>query len=175
MTTRTVLVLGAVLAVIACQERGRPDPDIRMAVSHEPSVAGESGGREEGDAGAVPTRLEVPPEVQSAYSGLRLRWKDKQNGKEGVVDVPLGGGVPLPDPTLVVRGDVYLPAFTMGGGAITSDGVEEQNPAARITVFEKGNPIFGGWIFTRFPDVHPFTHARYELRLEGGIKRSAAK
>jgi hypothetical protein len=113
--------------------------------------------------------------VQAAYSGVRLRWKDKQSGKEGVVDVPLGGGVPLPDPTLVVRGDAYLPAFTMGGGAITSDGVEEQNPAARITVFEKGNPIFGGWIFTRFPDVHPFSHARYELRLEGGIKRSAAK
>jgi hypothetical protein len=176
MKVRVILVLGAVLAVAACRERGRPDPNIRMAVSHEPSEArAGGGGGEDGDAGAVPTRLEVPPEVQAAYSGVRLRWKDKQSGKEGVVDVPLGGGVPLPDPTLVVRGDAYLPAFTMGGGAITSDGVEEQNPAARITVFEKGNPIFGGWIFTRFADVHPFSHARYELRLEGGIKRSAAK
>ena len=172
MKRRTILVLGAVLAVVACRERGRPDPNIRMVVSHDASEAGEGGGSgEDGGAGAVPTRLEVPPEVQAAYSGMRLRWKDKQSGKEGVVDVPLGGGVPLPDPTLVVRGDVYLPSFSMGGGAITSDGIEEQNPAARITVFEKGNPIFAGWIFTRFPDVHPFSHARYELRLEGGIKR----
>ena len=173
MRIRIVFLLAAALALVACQEKGRPDPNIRMAVSHEPSEAGETGGGgEDGGASSVPTRLEVPPEVQAAYSGVRLRWKDKQSGKEGVVEVPLGGGVPLPDPTLVVRGDVYLPAFTMGGGAITSDGIEEQNPAARITVFEKGNPIFGGWIFNRFPDVHPFSHARYELRLEGGIKRS---
>jgi hypothetical protein len=171
MKTATWLLLAASLGAAACQERGRPDPNIRMAISHEPSESHEGGGGEGGDAGAVPTRLEVPPEVQAAYSGVRLHWKDKQSGKEGVVDVPLGGGVALPDPTLVVRGDVYLPAFTMGGGAITSDGVEEQNPAARITVFEKGNPIFGGWIFTRFPDVHPFSHPRYELRLEGGIKK----
>ncbi len=173
MKTAALLVLAASLAAAACRERGRPDPNIRMVISHEPTSEREGGGAgEDGDAGAVPTRLEVPPEVQATYSGVRLRWKDKQSGKEGVVDVPLGGGVPLPDPTLVVRGDVYLPSFTMGGGAITSDGVEEQNPAARITVFEKGNPVFGGWIFTRFPDVHPFSHPRYELRLEGGIKRS---
>ena len=44
----------------------------------------------------------------------------------------------------------------MSGGTITSEGVEAQNPAARITVFEKGKEIFAGWIFTRFPDVHPF-------------------
>src|SRR4029077_20984514 len=127
MKTRTILVLGAVLAIAGCRERGRADPNISMVASHEPSEAGEgSASKEDGDAGAVPTRLEVPPEVQAAYSGVRLRWKDKQSGKEGVVEVPLGGGVPLPDPTLVVRGDVYLPSFSMGGGAITSDGVEEQ-------------------------------------------------
>src|SRR5262245_21651578 len=173
MKTRTMLALAAALAVVACRERGRPDPNIRMVPSHEPSDAREAGGGGEGgDGGAVPTRLEVPPDVQAAFSGLRLRWKDKQSGKEGVIDVPLGGGVPLPDPTLVVRGDVYLPSFSMGGGAITSDGIEEQNPAARITVFEKGQEIFGGWIFTRFPDVHPFSHPRFELRLEGGVRRS---
>ena len=117
----------------------------------------------------------MPPEVQQAWSGIRLHWKDLKSGEEGTLDVPLGDAKPLPDPTMVVRGDVFLPAFTMTGGAITSQGTEPQNPAARITVFEKGKEVFGGWIFTRFPDVHPFSHARYELRLEGGIKRSAKK
>src|SRR5262249_30161605 len=103
MKTRTVIALLAALAVVACREHGRPDPNIRMAASHEPTDAREGGaGGDGGDAGAIPTRLEVPPDVQAAYSGLRLRWKDKQTGKEGVVEVPLGGGVPLPDPTLVV-------------------------------------------------------------------------
>ena len=169
------IVLAAVLTLTtaACRERGRPDPNIRMAVSHE-TTDGSRGQGGDGEAGSVPTRLEVPPEVQGAYSGVRLRWKDRQSRKEGVIEVPLGGSAPLPDSSLVVRGDVFLPSFSMGGGAITSDGIEEKNPAARITVIEKDKEIFGGWIFTRFPDVHPFSHARYELRLEGGV-RSGSK
>ena len=165
------LCLGVVVfAPSACREKGRPDPNIRMAISHEPTNGGQSGG----DASAVPTRLEVPPEVQAAYSGIQLRWKDSSNGQEGVIDVPIGGGTPLPDPSLVVRADVFLPAFSMGGGVLTSDGVEPQNPAARITVFERGQENFGGWIFTRFPDVHPFTHPRFKLLLEGGVKRAGS-
>ena len=171
--------LVAILAFsLACRKRGVPNPDIRMAISHEPAGEGSSptaasdGGGAPGGAEAVPTQLVVPPEVAQAWSGIRLGWKDKQGGKEGTVDVPLGEAAPLPDPSIVVRADAFLPAFTMGGGAITSDGVEDRNPAARITVFEKGKEIFAGWIFTRFPEVHPFTHPRFQLRLEGGVPRA---
>jgi len=179
---RAALVLIFALSV-ACRKRGVPNPDIRMAVSHEPggdaSAASQAaatdggGGGAKGGSEAVPTQLVVPPEVAQAWSGIRLGWKDKQSGKEGTVDVPLGEATPLPDPSIVVRADAFLPAFTMGGGAITSEGVEAQNPAARITVFEKGKEIFAGWIFTRFPDVHPFTHPRFQLRLEGGVPRAS--
>jgi hypothetical protein len=183
---RAGLALAALLfAVVACRHRGVPNPDVRMAISHEP--AGDApassqtqqaedvgqGGGPGGGAESVPTQLVVPPEVAQAWSGIRLGWKDKQSGKEGTVDVPLNEASPLPDPSLVVRADAFLPAFTMGGGAITSQGVEAQNPAARITVFEKGKEIFAGWIFTRFPDVHPFTHPRFQLRLEGGVPRAS--
>jgi len=175
------VLFAASASVLGCRERGRPDPNVRMAISHDrvgegaAAGAGEPGqpaqGQAAGGASEVPTRLEVPPEVLKAYTGIKVSWKDKKDGKDGSIDVPLGGGTPLPDPALVVRADVFLPAFTMGGGAITSDGVEPKNPAARITVFEKGKEIFAGWIFTRFPDVHPFVHPRYQLRLEGGVPR----
>jgi hypothetical protein len=177
-SSRFLLVTACVLAaVLACKERGRPDPNVRMAISHEKAIDGATteGGQMQQGQGAgsdVPTRLEVPPEVAKAYSGIKITWKDKADGKEGVIEVPLGGGTPLPDPSLVVRADVFLPAFTMGGGAITSEGVEPQNPAARITVFDKGKEIFGGWIFTRFPDVHPFVHPRFQLHLDGGVPKA---
>ena len=170
---RRAAALALLCAAAACRERGQPDPNIRMAISHDRAEEAPAAGQTSETEGAAPTRLDVAPEVVQAWSGIRLAWKDKSSGKTGTLDVPLAEGAPLPDPSLVVRADVFLPAFTMGGGAITSDGVEPQNPAARITVFEKGKEIFAGWIFTRFPDVHPFTHPRFELRLEGGVPRSA--
>jgi hypothetical protein len=170
---RGAAVAALLLGAAACRERSQPNSSIRMAISHtrlDPSGAEPS--RTPGDENAPPTRLEIPPEVAKAWSGIRIGWKDKSNGGEGSIDVPLGGATPLPDPSVVVRADAFLPAFTMGGGAITSEGVEPQNPAARITVFEKGKEIFAGWIFTRFPDVHPFTHPRFDLRLVGGVPRA---
>ena len=166
--------LSIVMAAPACKERGRPDPNVRMAISHEVAVQGSGTagpGMNAGPGADVPTRLEVPPEVAHAYTGIKITWKDKKDGKEGVIEVPLGGGTPLPDPSVVVHADVFLPAFTMGGGAITSEGIEQQNPAARITVLDKGKEIFAGWIFTRFPDVHPFTHPRFQLHLDGGVPK----
>ena len=191
MTRRTLrniailVVFAAPAGLCGCRERGRPDPNVRMAISHEPAQsqaeaaapgggapnAGANPGMGGGGTSEIPTRLEVPPEVEKAYGAVRIAWSDRSNGKTGVIEVPLGGATPLPDPSLVVRADVFLPAFTMGGGAITSAGTEPQNPAARIAVFEKSKEIFGGWIFAKFPDVHPFTHPRFQLKLEGGVPR----
>lgn len=167
-------VLVILLAASACGEKGRPEPGIQMAVSHEresaPEGAGGAGGEE---APKVPNRLVVPPEVEKTYSAIRLTWKNSQTGKEGELDVPLGGSARLPESEMDVRADAFLPAFTMSGDAITSQGVEATNPAARITVSDKGAEIFGGWIFTNFPDVHPFQHPRFSLRLAGGVKKQA--
>ncbi len=165
-----LLALAAWAAIPACRERGRPDPNVRMAISHEQAIQ-PAAGQGAGPGADVPTTLDVPPAVSQAFTGIKIAWKDKSDGKEGVIEVPLGGATPLPDPSLVVRGDAYLPAFTMGGGSITSDGIEEKNPAARITVFDKGKEIFGGWIFTRFPEVHPFGHPRFQLTLVGGVAK----
>jgi hypothetical protein len=62
----------------------------------------------------------------------------------------------------------------MSGEEITSSGTGQENPAARIAVVQGGKAIFAGWIFKRFPDVHPFQHARFSLRLEGGVPRKKA-
>jgi hypothetical protein len=138
-----------------------------MAVSHDRQDP--AGGAEPG--GGVPSRLVVPPEVTAAYSAIRVRWKDSASGKEGSLDVPIGGAAPLPGSSLEVRGDVFLPAFTMSAEEITSTGIAQANPAARISVVEGGKEIFAGWIFERFPDVHPFQHPRFSVKLEGGVPR----
>lgn len=159
----------ALLFFFGCRERGRPDPNIRMAISHDREDP--SGGSEL--ARTVPLRVVVPPEVGRAYSGIKLHWKDSASGEEGVLSVPLGGSARLAGSRLEVRADAFLPAFTMQEDLITSTGTEPQNPAARIAVLEEGREVFSGWIFARFPDVHPFSHPRFSLRLDGGVPRSS--
>ncbi|MFN2387438.1 MAG: hypothetical protein ABR576_14330 [Thermoanaerobaculia bacterium] len=153
-----------------CRERGRPDPDVRMAISHDPETPA---GAEAGPARVGPARLEVPAEVGEAYSGIRLRWRDAASQKEGVLEVPLNGAARVPGTSLDVHAEVFLPSFTMSQDVITSAGVESDNPAARIEVSEEGKSLFAGWVFTRFPDVHPFTHPRVSLRLEGGVRSAS--
>ncbi len=163
------LLAALALEASGCHEKGRPDPNIKMAISHErEEVPGSSN-----PAPTVPSRLEVPAEVLKAYSGIRLAWKDSRSGKEGFLEVPLGGTARIPDSTLDVRADVFLPSFTMGSDVITSTGIEPENPAARIAVLDNGRELHAGWLFTRFPDVHPFQHPRFSLRLEGGVRRAS--
>jgi hypothetical protein len=141
-----------------------------MAVSHERETEG--GGADLG--ASVPTKLVVPPEVTQAFSGVRVGWKDSQTGQEGLLDVPLGGAASVPGSDLEIRANVFLPSFTMTSEQITSTGIGLENPAARIAVIQGGKEVFSGWIFKRFPDVHPFQHPRFSLRLEGGVPRSKA-
>ena len=54
---------GAALLLAACREHGRPDPAIHMAPSHDVEPAAGQGGQ---SGQKVPTRLEVPPEVEAA-------------------------------------------------------------------------------------------------------------
>lgn len=168
--TRLLVLAAAALPLTACRERGRPDPNVRMAVSHERDESAAPSGATPG----VPAQLVVPPETLAAFSGVRISWKDSQNAKDGILEIPLGTATALPDSGLEVRADVYLPAFTMSADTITSTGTAEENPAARIAVVEGGKEIFTGWIFQRFPDVHPFQHPRFSIRLEGGVPRKKA-
>jgi hypothetical protein len=171
MMRRAAALLLLLTAAGACRERSRPDPSIRLAISHDPGEASEEA-PEAGKGPPVPTSLVVPPEVERAWSGIRLAWKDSTAGKEGLLDVPLGQTAKLPGSEVSVRADVFLPSFTMDAQRITSSGIEPGNPAARITVTEKGSEVYAGWVFERFPDVHPFTHPRFSLRLVGGVRRT---
>jgi len=165
---RGLAVAASLLLLASCRERGRPDPRVQMAPSHERTLSrdpDDQPGRQ-----PIPSRLEVPPEVVRTYQGVRLHWKESGGG-EGVLDVPLDEKAKIPGSNLEVSSDVYLPAFSMTTDAITSTGAAEENPAARIAVTENGKELFSGWIFKRFPDVHPFQHPKYSLRLEGGIRR----
>jgi hypothetical protein len=65
----------------------------------------------------------------------------------------------------------FLPDFIMDGLTITSKSEETNNPAVSVVVTEGGNEIFTGWLYSKFPAIHPFQHDQYGITLKEPIKK----
>ena len=177
-----IVGVGALVALTladlaACRQRGRPDPEVRMAVSHERAIAPSRPRR-----GAAPVRS---PTCRRS-SPFRRTWRAPQRSShpvEGQVGRQGGGhrgaGSParrrLPDPALVVKADAFLPAFHDRRRLDHLRGRQPTNPAARIAVFEKGRQIFGGCDLTKLPDVHPFAPSASSCGWKGASARTGSE
>jgi len=113
--------------------------------------------------------VEVPDEVKGSWSGVVLLVKDNKKGISDEYTVPIDSTLKLPDSDIMVNVREYLPAFAMQGSIITSLSNEPNNPAAFISVNEGGNEIFAGWLFSRYPTTHAFSHPRFAITLKEGV------
>jgi len=59
----------------------------------------------------------------------------------------------------------------MDAGTITSSSNTPNNPAVAIKVFEGDKEIFKGWLYAKFPTIHPFEHPKYGLTMKEAIKK----
>jgi hypothetical protein len=115
-------------------------------------------------------KIVVPGDVKGKWHAVMLVIEDKVTGKSKDVQAKISSSIEMPGTGLKVNVGEFLPDFTMHGTKITSKSNEPRNPAVQVEVFEKGQGIFKGWLYSRFPDIHPFEHERYRLTLKEGIK-----
>ncbi len=118
----------------------------------------------------------VPEEVKNKWSAVKLLVEDKKLSKTQEFTVNLGDELKIPDSKITVKVEHFFPDFKMSGQIITSASNKPNNPSAGIVVFEAGKQIFPesgkvGWIYEKFPTVHPFQHKRFGLILKGGVER----
>jgi len=115
--------------------------------------------------------VEVPSAVMGRWSGVVLFIEDKKTGSSGEYTVPIGSTMKVPDSDLRIIVREFLPAFAMQGSTITSLSNEPNNPAAFVSVNEGGNEIFAGWLFSRYPTTHAFSHPRFTITLKEGVPK----
>jgi Uncharacterized protein conserved in bacteria (DUF2155) len=115
--------------------------------------------------------VDVPDTVKGRWSGVVLEISDKKNSSSGEYTVPLGSALKVPGSDLRVEVKEYLPAFVMQGSTITSLSNEPNNPAAFVSVSEGGSEIFAGWLFSRYPTTHAFSHPRFAITLKEGVPK----
>lgn len=118
----------------------------------------------------------VPEEVKGRWSAVKLMIGDKKLNKTQEFTVNLGGELRVPDSGLTVKIGPFLPNFKIDGNIITSASNAPDNPAVGVIIYEDGRQIFPeregwGWLYAKYPDIHPFQHGRFGIILKKGIKR----
>ncbi|WP_029733703.1 DUF2155 domain-containing protein [Deferrisoma camini] len=173
MRTRIVVAvaLAGALALGACSKSEEPAPKAEApAQKVEPSASHEAQPGGTGSMGAAPVKRQVvvPDDVKAAWKAVVLTVTDKKENKSE--DVTIGIGQTATVGGLEITVETFLPAFTMGGGVITSKSNDTENPAARLVIKENGQEVFSGWLFSMYPEAHAFEHERYAILLKDFVK-----
>ena len=116
-------------------------------------------------------KIIVPPEVKRSWTGVKFIFEDKKAKKKTEYAADLHSEMVIPGTEFKIALKEFLPDFKMEKDVITSKSNEPNNPAIRVEIFEKGKPVFTGWLYAKYPDIHAFEHQRYGIVLQEGIKR----
>ena len=167
-------LLVAVLMMVAfagtgCKKKEPPPPMPPQGAPGQPGMPGAP----HGEAGAPPVekKIVVPDAVKGAWKAVKVEveFKDKKNKK--AFTIPLNSEFKVPDSDLTVKVGSFLPHFSMAADQITSGSNNPENPAAQVEVFQAGKEVFHGWLFSKYPAVHPFQNDKFGLVLLEGIKK----
>ncbi len=167
------------LAATGCKKKETPPP---MPPQGEapgqapgqapPGMGGQGGGAPHGDmGGGGPKKIVIPEEVKKGWKGAKIEVEFKQKKSKKTFNVDLNSTFKVPDSDLVLAVGDFLPHFTMNGDSITSSSNKLENPALHIEIKQGGKELFNGWLFGKFPAVHPFQHDQYGVIMLEPIKK----
>jgi hypothetical protein len=122
--------------------------------------------------GGTGRAVRVPDAIRGKWQAVRLQIEIKGAGRAAQPLVAnLGNEVAVPGSDLTLRADEFLPALQVKDNEITSLSNEPSNPAALVTITEKGKQVFHGWLFSKFPEMQPFDHPTYRITLIDGVPK----
>ncbi len=112
---------------------------------------------------------EIPDSVKGKWSAVKIEVLFKEKNEKKQFDIPLDSAFPVPDSDIAIAVGQFFPEFTLEGNKYTSVSNEPKNPATRVEITQKDTVIFKGWLFSNYPDVHPFENEKYGVTLVGGV------
>jgi hypothetical protein len=118
----------------------------------------------------------VPVDVKESWASVIIIVKDKTVDEQHEFDIAIGDELKVPDSNITIKVAHFMPSFQMSGDIITSASNTPDNPSVAIKVLEGDTQVFPltgevGWLYSKFPAVHPFEHERFELSLKEGVKK----
>jgi hypothetical protein len=162
-------LLMVTLAGAGCKKKQPPPPMPPQGAPGQPGMTGSPHG--EGGPPPAPKKVVVPDAVKNAWKAVKVEveFKEKKTKKE--FTVPLNSEFKVPDSDITLKVGAFLPHFSMAADQITSGSNNPENPAVQMEVLQGGQEIFHGWLFSKYPAVHPFSHDKYGVSLLEGVKK----
>ncbi len=172
-TLLVAVLMMVALAGTGCKKKEPPPPPMPpQGAPGQPGMPGMPGSPHgEGGAPPVEKKIVVPDAVKGAWKAVKVEVEFKAKKNKKSFTIPLHSEFKVPDTDFTLKVGDFLPHFTMSADQITSGSNNLENPAAQVEVSEGGKEIFHGWLFSRYPAVHPFQNDKIGLVLQEGIKK----
>jgi hypothetical protein len=173
-TLLVAVLMMVAFAGIGCKKQQPPPPPMPpQGAAGQPGMPPGMPGAPHGDTGAPPVekKVVVPDAVKGAWKAVKVEVEYKEKKSKKAFTIPLNSEFKVPDSDLTLKVGTFLPHFAMAAEQISSNSNNPENPAAQLEVFQGGKEIFHGWLFSKFPAVHPFTHDKYGVALLEGVKK----
>jgi hypothetical protein len=168
----SLLVAALLMVTLAGAGCKKKQPPPQMPPQGAPGQPGTTGGPHgEGGAAPAPKKVVIPDAVQSTWKAVKVEVEFKEKKTKKDFTVPLNSEFKVPDSDITLKVGAFLPHFSMAAEQITSGSNNPENPAVQLEVFQGGQEIFHGWLFSKYPAVHPFSHDKYGVSLLEGVKK----
>ena len=111
-------------------------------------------------------KIVITDEIKNKWKGIIITVMDKQtmNGRD--YPIAIGGNLKISGSNIEVQTGAFLPDLQIEDNIYSSVSAELNNPAIQVEVKEGGKEIFKGWLFQKYPTVHPFKHERFSITLK---------
>ena len=185
-----VCSLALLLTAGACKKKeekppipqtGMPGQQMGVPPGPQPGMPGQQQGAPQGQMNIVVPKGEktvvIPDSVKGKWKAVILVVSDKKTNKQQEYTVNLNSDLKIPNSSLKVSVGEFLPEFRMDGLTLTSTSNEPNNPAVGVRIYDGSKQVFPasgkkwGWLYAKFPTMHPFEHPEFSILLKGGVKK----
>ncbi|MCL5965608.1 MAG: DUF2155 domain-containing protein [Deltaproteobacteria bacterium] len=168
----TALLLITGLAGTGCKKKEPPPTPPPMPGQGMPGPGmPEQPGAPAPMAGGPEKKIVVPDAVKAAWKAVKIEIEYKEKKSRKTFTIPLDSDFKVPGSDITLKVGDFLPHFSMTADSITSASNNLENPAVRIEVLEGKKTIFKGWLFAKYPAVHPFQYEKFGLTLLEPVKK----
>ena len=182
---RKIMVAACSLALLiaagACKKKQeQPVPQTNIPGQQMPAGQPGQPGMQPGQKIVMPkgeTKIVVPDMVKGQWKAVILQVDSKATKKTAEYTVNLNSDFKIPNSNLKITVGEFLPDFRMNGLEMTSATNDPNNPAVGVKIFDGSKQVFPapdkkwGWLYSKFPTMHPFEHPDYSIVLKSGVKK----